>query len=413
MSDCLKGLLGRGDITTLYQPIIDLETGAALGYEALARGTHGSALESPVALFAAARTDGCVAELDWACRAAALSGALDAGLGNACTLFVNIEPDTDGDTVPDRYKELIERATGELRIVVEVTEQAIVDRPAELLRLLDWARDRSWGVAIDDIGANPNSLAMMPFLEPDVVKLDLSLVQTRPTPEIGQVVSAVLGQTERTGATVLAEGIETEAHREAAMAMGATLGQGFLLGRPAPLPASIPQPTETIPLKGAVSGRDEVTPFSVVRSARPLRRGPKRLIVDLAHHLEEQALAAREAPVILSTFQQGERLDEASRQRYARLVAQGCFVVVIGPHVSRSPAAGVRSARLPVAHRLNEEWSVILVGPHYSGALVARGTAGDDYDFAVTHDRDLVVEAGRALLRVVGTAEVDHGTARR
>jgi len=406
VTNLLDEALQPGAITSLYQPIIDLQTGDVLGFEALARGGTGASLELPADLFAAARADGRVAEIDWACRAAAIGGAFDAGLGNASTLFINVEPDTDAHPVPDRYRDLVERATGELRIVVEVTEGAIVERPAELLRLVEWARARSWGVALDDIGANPSSLAMMPFLEPDVVKLDLSLVQPRPSPDIGQVVSAVLAQSERTGATVLAEGIETEAHREAALAMGATLGQGWLLGRPGPLPAEQPPSTVTIPLRQSSAGRDGVTPFSVVRSARPVRRAGKQLVMDLARHLEEQALVCRETPVILSTFQPGEHLDDANRQRYAELVGQGCFVVVLGPDISTPPAVGVRGVQIPLGHRLNEEWSLVLVGPHYTAALVARGQPGGDYDFAVTHDRDLAVEAGRTLLRVVGSTEV-------
>ena len=70
---------------------------------------------------------------------------------------------------------------------------------------------------------------------------------------------------------------------------------------------------------------------------------------------------------------------------------------------------GTRGARLPDDHRLADEWSVVVVGPHYAGALVARRAEapGDaPYDFAVTHDRELVVEAGRALLRHV--AELEH-----
>ena len=63
---------------------------------------------------------------------------------------------------------------------------------------------------------------------------------------------------------------------------------------------------------------------------------------------------------------------------------------------------GVRVARFPATSPLADEWAVLLVGAHYNGALVARRLDGIDcYDFAVTHERDLVVEAGRALLRHV------------
>ena len=78
----------------------------------------------------------------------------------------------------------------------------------------------------------------MPILRPDVIKLDLRLVQARPTLEIAAIMNAVAAESERTGALVVAEGSETERHRVTVVALGATLGQGWLFGYPAELPAS-------------------------------------------------------------------------------------------------------------------------------------------------------------------------------
>src|SRR4029453_11490950 len=95
-------------------------------------------------------------------------------------------------------------------------------------------------IAIDDVGADPRSLALMPFLEPDVIKLDMRLVQAQPSAEIARVTHAVSAEAERSGARVIAEGIETEAHAHRAAALGADLAQGWLFGRPGPLPEAIP-----------------------------------------------------------------------------------------------------------------------------------------------------------------------------
>jgi hypothetical protein len=281
-----------------------------------------------------------------------------------------------------------------------VTERAVVHQPAELLRLVDWARDRDWGIALDDIGEDPASLAMMPFLEPDVIKLDLRLVRERPSAEIGLIMSAVLAQAERTDAVVVAEGVEDEATLEAALALGATLGQGWMFGRPGPLPAELPRVDQVVPLhRGWPLGEDS-TPFSLVRAALPLRHGTKTQLLGIARHLEEQAMAWSDGPVVLSTFQAGEDLDVHTTGRYAELAGRGSFVAALQTGGAPELAAGVRCAALPHDHRLGEEWSVVVVGPHYAGALVAR-QVGDDYDFAVTHRRDLVIEAGRSLLRHV------------
>jgi EAL domain-containing protein (putative c-di-GMP-specific phosphodiesterase class I) len=399
----LDDVLGGTPLTAVYQPVVQLETGDVLGYEALARGS-----QPPERLLRAARDAGCSGDLDWACRTVALQGALDAGLGNTLSLFVNVEPDSDV-LVPPACTELLERAQSSLRVVLEVTERAVVQRPAELLRLVDWARARGWGVALDDVGEDPASLAMMPFLEPDVVKLDLRLVQDRPSPEIGLVMSAVTAQAERSGAQVVAEGVEDEHGRQAALAMGATLGQGWLFGRPGPLPDVLPRPDEVVSLRRSWSVHDEPTPFSVVRAARGLRRGDKRLLLGIAGHLEAQAVALAEAPVVLSTFEAGEDVPDGTLERYAALSAHGSFVAALRTGDAPVVREGTRGARLPDDHRLADEWSVVVVGPHYAGALVARRAEGDGepaYDFAVTHDRALVVEAGRSLLRHV--AELEH-----
>lgn len=304
------------------------------------------------------------------------------------------------------HEAIVERADRELRIVLEVTEQAIVDRPANLLRLVDWARSRSWGIALDDVGADPDSLAIMPFLEPDVVKLDLRLVHEQSSPEVGNLVSAVLAQAERTGAQIVAEGIENDAHKSTALALGATLGQGWLFGRPAAPPDPMPVLTRAIELQRLPPDGAQVTPFSIVRATRPLRRGSKQLLVELSSHLEEQAVSWHDNPVIISTFGPDEPLLPEFFERYAVLADQGSFVAVIGADVPDRVDAGrgrivggVHVADLADGHRLGEEWSVIVVGRHYAGALVARRVADDVYDFAVTHDRRLTVEAGRSLLR--------------
>jgi len=398
----LTDVVGGSAVEAAYQPVVSLETGQVLGFEAYARGVR-----PPLELLRAARAQRCAGDFDWLCRAAAITGALRAGLGHSLTLFVNVEPDSDV-LVPPAHVDLLLRAESSLRVVLEVTERAVVQRPAELLRLVDWARDRSWGIALDDLGEDPSSLAMMPFLEPDVIKLDLRLVQQRPSPEIGLVMSAAMAQAERTGAVIVAEGVEDEADREAALAMGATLGQGWLYGRPGPLPRALPPPDAVIPLRRTWYPRDETTPFAVVRASRALRRGDRQLLLSIAEHLQEQALAWQDAPVVLSTFQAGEDLAPGAGDRYQRLASRGSFVATLHDGEVPELAGGVRAARLPDEHALTGEWSVVVVGPHYAGALVARQTGPDPdaYDFAVTHERQLVVEAGRTLLRHVPELDV-------
>src|SRR4051794_16492732 len=228
-------LLDKQRVRSVYQPIIDLGSGDVAAFEALARGPAGSALESPGMLFGTGRKLGLLTELEWACRAAALQGALDANMGTQLSLFINVEPSVVGGVIPANVEALFRKAERKLRIVLELTERDLTRRPADLLRLVSWARDRYWGVALDDVGAEPESLALLPFVEPDVVKLDMKLIQEELTADEEAVVDAVQRYARRTGASILAEGIETEEHREKGLQLGANLGQGWLFGKPASL----------------------------------------------------------------------------------------------------------------------------------------------------------------------------------
>ena len=201
-----------------------------IGWEALARGPRGSELELPDRLFAAARAAGRLEELDWLCQRNALRAALDAGVRAPCILFLNIEPDTSG-FLPLELRDLYARASAQMTVCVEVTERALTQRPGALLGHVADMRAMGVAVALDDVGTDADTLAMMSLLAPEVIKLDLALVQSSPDAEIAEVVHAVAAQAERSGATILVEGVETPEQARAGFALGASLAQGWLYGR--------------------------------------------------------------------------------------------------------------------------------------------------------------------------------------
>jgi EAL domain-containing protein (putative c-di-GMP-specific phosphodiesterase class I) len=86
---------------------------------------------------------------------------------------------------------LAREAPGDLDVVLEITERALSTRPAELLATVERLRADGWKIALDDVGADEMSLAFMALLRPEVVKLDLSLVQRRPNPAIAEIMNAV------------------------------------------------------------------------------------------------------------------------------------------------------------------------------------------------------------------------------
>ena len=398
----LARALAPGGVRTLFQPIVDLVTRRPVAYEALARGPEGSALERPDLLFAAARAVGRLGELDWACRGAAVRNARAAGLLNARSLFVNVEPEALDAPCPPELEDDWRSAGAELRPVLEITERALTARPADLLRAAREVRERGWALALDDVGADTRSLALMPLLRPDVIKLDLRLVQEQPGAEVAEIVNAVNAERERTGAAILAEGIETEEHLQTALALGATLGQGWLFGRPGALEDPLVPGLDVTVVQPMTT--DAPTPYSTVRAVRPVRSAGKRLLLALSMQLEQQAMALGSGAVVISAFQAAERFTSRTRRRYTALAADAAFVGALGVGMGAEPAPGVRGAALSDDDPLLGEWSIAVLGPHFSGALVAldRGDSGPEmdrtFDFALTYDRDLVIAAANSLL---------------
>jgi len=398
-------------VWTAFQPIVRLDTRDVVGYEALSRGPAGSPWQDPVAMFEAACAIGRAGELDWICRARAHQAATLAGLHPDLALFVNVEPSTLGEPCPPDLLPTFARTHP--RVIMELTERDLADDPAVLLMAAAGHRAAGHGLALDDVGANPASLALMPFVHPDIVKLDMRLLHRPDLPQTAQVVNAVVAHAERTGALIVAEGIEREAHLARARSIGATLGQGWLLGHPAPLPptrnAGSGRPIEFLtrdPHDAAgTSGR---TPFEIVTASRPPARTTKRTLLATTRYLESKAADTTDPPVLLACFQEAHRFCPPTAHRYALLAKEAAMVAVFGAGFGGAPAPGVRGAALDSADELCNEWNVVVVGPYFSAALVARdlGDGGADrhrrFEYALTYERPVVIEAARSLLGRLG-----------
>ena len=113
----LDRIVGARAVRAVFQPLVDLDSGDVVAYEALARGPAGSPLEPPAALFETAYGSVRVAELDWACRAAAFAAAAGAGLDPSLRLFVNCEPVSLGVPCPDDLWPVVDAAERRLRVV--------------------------------------------------------------------------------------------------------------------------------------------------------------------------------------------------------------------------------------------------------------------------------------------------------
>jgi EAL domain-containing protein (putative c-di-GMP-specific phosphodiesterase class I) len=412
LADALEEVIRERSIVSLFQPIFDIsipdvprEQFPIVAFEALARGPKGSPVEFPDKLFGTARATGRLAELDWVCRVAAVQGAMDGGLKAPYTLFCKMEPEAIDSPPPFDLRDTWERAKQEVRVMTEITERAMTVRPAELLSTAGGIRDAGWGIALDDVGAEPASLALMPFLDPDVIKLDLRLIQDTPTEDLAEVVNAVNAEAERSNLTILSEGIETEAHERTSLAFGATLGQGWLYGRPGPLPDPLPEPTRQVQLLGRKLGARQARVSRIVGTMQSIRTGTKPILHSMSKHLETQARSLGQTAVVLTIFEDAQFFAGATKARYEDLAREIAFVGVIAPGIAAEPAEGVRGANVDANDELFDEWGICVISPHFAGAFVGRpfGDRGlpdaeRQYQFALTYNRENVIETARNMM---------------
>lgn len=398
--------MSRGSLYPVFQPIVALDSGGIVGYEALIRGPSGSAFATPDKLFKEGARAGRLAELDWICRAASCRAALMAGLPNTVPLFLNAEPATFRTPPPAQLIDTFQTASEQLQVVVEITERALGSDPAGLLAAILRLREAGMRIALDDVGVDNSSLAMMPLISPDVIKIDRGVVQGRVTPQSSAVVNAVLAEAERTGAAVLAEGIESPEHLAIARSMGATLGQGWLFGRPEPLPHEFVPAVLNLPRVPAPE-LPGGTPYEVAARHRPPRHTTKSMLRCLSRHLENKCLDLAEPAVLLAGFQHVRYFDDEARRRYRRLADGGVLTAVYATGMAPEPEGKVRGGPLSPGDPMEREWVVVVLGAHFAGGLFCCERIGEDdvdeenraFDFVLTYDRPLVVAAAQPLLQ--------------
>ncbi|MGH2734229.1 MAG: EAL domain-containing protein [Actinomycetota bacterium] len=225
-----RALNGNGNtLWMVFQPIAELTTGRVVGVEALARFAS-KPYRTPDAWFRDAAAAGLLVELELAAARAALThlDRLPAGV----SMWLNVSPAT---AMAEAFHELIADVAGE-RLVIEITEHArVVDYDA-LLAALTKLRKRGVRLAVDDAGAGFATLRHILRLAPDAIKLDVALTRNIDRDQARRALaSALIAFAAETGASMVAEGIETEAEAKTLRALRVSFGQGYHLARPGPL----------------------------------------------------------------------------------------------------------------------------------------------------------------------------------
>lgn len=236
----LRQALQHDQFQPHFQPIRRLGDGQIVGYEALIRWNHPQhGLLKPCEFLKVAEDSGLIEAIDWrmfelSCGLFSQHGVKDAFMTfNVSALHLR-HPDFDTRLI--RMVEAIGLPPS--RLVAEVTEGALLDNPEIVRATLDRLRQVGVGAALDDFGTGYSSLSYLHSLPLRMLKIDKAFVHeldkagnTNST----TVVAAILALAHALNIQVIAEGIETQAQRDALMAMGCEMGQGYLLGHPAPI----------------------------------------------------------------------------------------------------------------------------------------------------------------------------------
>jgi len=217
----VRDVIDRAAFHPVFQPVVDLTSGAVLGYEALTRFTSGV---RPDLVIGDAHEVGLGVELETACALAAVRAA--AALPPGRWVAVNFSPvSVTSGAVP------VVTATADRPVVVEITEHVEVASYAEVRTAVESCAGVR--ISVDDAGAGYASLRHILELQPEFVKLDIGLVRGIDADPARQALAAGLRHyAEQTGTTLIAEGVETAAERDTLLRLGIPLAQGYLFGRP-------------------------------------------------------------------------------------------------------------------------------------------------------------------------------------
>ena len=239
----LAEAIHAGQLLLHYQPIIDLRTGLPVGVEALVRWLRpGHGMVPPNSFIPLAEDSGLIVDLGrWvlreACRHAATWSTSASPLAEA-TVSVNVSTRqlTHPRFLQDLDGALHDSALSADRLIVEITETALIEDPDAALATLHAIRARGVQVALDDFGTGYSSLSYVQNLPVTILKIDKSFVDPIQGPGAGTALSeVVLKLAEATDLCTVAEGVETPAQAEALRRLGCERGQGYTWSPPVPL----------------------------------------------------------------------------------------------------------------------------------------------------------------------------------
>lgn len=236
----LRQALGRCEFEPYFQAIVDLDTRATVGYEALMRWRHPRrGLLAPAEFLHVAEDSGMIEAIDWQVFERACQGLVKLGL-DAGFINLNVSPRHFGsEDFADRLVAMIEaQGLSPGRVHIELTEGTLLRNPERVRNALERLHARGVQTALDDFGTGYSSLSYLHQFPLQMLKIDRSFVTPLVQDGGGSgeaIVSAILAMAHSLDLEVVAEGIETESQCARLAQLGCLRGQGYLFARPQPL----------------------------------------------------------------------------------------------------------------------------------------------------------------------------------
>jgi EAL domain-containing protein (putative c-di-GMP-specific phosphodiesterase class I) len=405
--ELIQKIVKERRVTIQFQPIKDVSRSQIVGFEALTRGPAGR-LERPDRLFAAAAAAGLAGQLDWVCRAVAFREMLVQDLPPSISLFVNVEPDSLIEACPEDLLETIWQASTRLRVFIDITGRALTRYPTQVLETVRRARAAGWGVAVGDIEFSSSGLALLPTLEPDVLKMNHKAVTSGAGPA-DHAVRAALGETEQTGAVVMLERIEDDSGVQVGRSIGAIYQLGYRHGAPGALPSRLSVPLAPVPLREGRAATPEAPWDVLARNGAHISSGVQADGVAYLLRVFANEAADDPLPPVIAFVAPDNMLpsNQASEIFYTMLLQRCPLVLMAGRDVRSMSDWHVRTGDLPVGHRLLNQFCFAALSPTLSMALVARPDPHRPgiVDIAVTHQPAICRSLVRNLIDVLDTLE--------
>jgi diguanylate cyclase (GGDEF)-like protein len=237
----LRVALERHQLELYYQPLVNLRSGNLSGFEALVRWNHPTrGLVMPGQFIPSAEELGIIKSIGaWVVRQACADARLF--LGHA-KVAVNLSPVQleDDEVVSTVGRALEESGLDPARLEIEITESALLNKSTRTIALLRRLHDLGLSIALDDFGTGYSSLSYLRSFPFDSIKIDRLFISEMATREdCTAIVGAIVSLADKLGMTTTAEGVETDEQLRLVRDLGCTDVQGYLLGRPQPLPQAI------------------------------------------------------------------------------------------------------------------------------------------------------------------------------